>query len=426
VIKNVSGGGRIMKTIAVIGLGERGINYMRWLKLFNRKKAKTVAICDIDPVKVREVGKKFGIPNEMCFTKDNDFFVKKLADAIMICTQDRDHYKHTIAAIKLGYDILVEKPLAPTIAECEDIRDRAHEKGVRVLVCHVLRYSKYYLKVKEILRSGIIGEPVSLEHTENIGYFHFAHSFVRGNWRRDDLTTPAILAKCCHDMDLIYWFMASRCERISSYGSLSYFRKENAPRGATSRCLGGCAAKKNCPYDAERLYIKDPFWRATFIKYMPRVLTGRIHSTKREKYEVLRNGDYGRCVYMCDNNVVDHQVVAMEFEGGKTAVHTMTAFSGKMHRSTHITGTRGEIIANDIAGRIRVNIFGGKSRKYKFVMLPGHLDGDISIVSNFVRLINNEKMEMSDLTFVDLTIESHRMALAAEESRKNRGRPVEL
>ena len=418
-----------MITIAVLGLGNRGTNYMNIVKHFCKKEARIEAICDKSAKRLEEGKDKFAISEDKCFSSDDDFFAAgKLADAIFICTQDRDHYAHALKAIELGYHIMCEKPLSPSIKECEDLVRKAEEKGVKMLVCHVLRYSKYYRKIKEIIDSGIIGEVVSLDHTENIGYFHFAHSYVRGNWRDANTTTPMIMAKTCHDLDLIHWFMGGGCERVSSFGSLKHFNKANAPKGSTERCLNGCQVKAICPYDAERLYITAPLHKATFLRFMGRTITGRAKASKEDKYKALQEGDYGRCVYHSDNNVCDNYIVNMSFEGERTASLTVTAFSKQMYRHTHIMGTLGEIRGRDNNGVLELKVFNGKSRKVKtkFLPLPGHLSGDIGLVRDFVDMMNNKPTRLKDLTFVDVTLNSHKMAMAADYSAQNKGKVVQL
>lgn len=221
-----------MITIAVIGLGNRGSGYMRWTKLLNGRKAKITALCDTDEYRLNTYGDKYEVDKSNRYLNEVDFFkAGKLADAIYICTMDNDHYRHAMAAIECGYHIMLEKPVSINIAECEEIRNKAKEKGVYVVVCHVMRYSPFFKKMNQLVKSGKYGNIISIEHTENIGYFHFAHSYVRGNWRDSEKTTPMLMAKCCHDFDLIHWLMGDGCKSISSYGSLSYFKKENAPEG---------------------------------------------------------------------------------------------------------------------------------------------------------------------------------------------------
>ncbi|HOO26531.1 MAG TPA: Gfo/Idh/MocA family oxidoreductase, partial [Clostridiales bacterium] len=311
---------------------------------------------------------------------------------------------------------------------CYDLQQKARDKGLHLVVCHVLRYSNHYKKIKEILRSGELGEVVRINHTENVAYFHFAHSYVRGNWHREDETSPSLLAKCCHDIDLLQWFMERPCQSVSSRGDIAYFNSSNAPKGAALRCLDGCKAKDTCPYDAERLYIKDPFYRATFIKYMGRTLTHKMRSTKAEKYKAIREGDYGKCVYFCNNDVMDHQEVLMDFGEGRRVLHNMYGLTDKMFRKTHIVCEKGEIISQDNKGKITVNIFGGKRKKVRtrWITAGGHIEGDIRLIATFLKFLNGETVKTEDMTFIDATIPSHEIIAVAEESRKQGGLPLPL
>lgn len=416
-----------MKTISVIGIGNRGTEYMGFVKWFHRKEAKIVALCDISQQALDDYAPKYRIPNQMQFLSTDDFFGRGvLSDGLIISVQDKDHYEITKAAIETGYKaILLEKPVSDNIKECIELRDMARANGALLVVCHVLRYSNYYGKIKEIIRSGAIGDIISINHTENVGYFHFAHSYVRGNWSRVGDSTPAVFAKTCHDLDLISWFMDSECTSVRSVGSLNYFRKENAPQGATPTCLGGCKVKGSCPYDAERLYIKDPFWRATFIKYLKRTLTGKAKNTKADIYQAIKNGDYGRCVFLSDNDACDNQIVTMTFENGENAVMELNAFSRKMHRETHIMGTKGELIGYD--KKLSMCEFGKRVKKVRIgggVQLSGHIEGDIRIVNSFVKLLTGEIKDLKDITTIENTIPSHEIASMAEISRKNEGEVI--
>ena len=412
-----------MKKKSVIGLGNRGSEYMGFIKAFHSKKAELYAICDISRQALTDIGPKFGIPEERRYISTEDFFSKGvISDALIIATQDASHYEIAKKALETGYKyILLEKPVSGVGSEYTHLRDLAEEKKAVLIVCHVLRYSNYYRKIKEIIKSGEIGDIVSINHTENVGYFHFAHSFVRGNWHDEFASTPSILAKCCHDIDLISWFVDSPCVAVSSVGGVRYFNEKNAPEGATKTCMGGCKAKKDCPYDAESLYITDPFYKAKFIKHMKRTLTGKMSNSKADIVEAIKNGDYGKCVFLNDNNVCDHQLVTMQFESGAVAVLNMNGLSDKMFRQSHIVGTKGELIG--YGTRLEKRIFGGKSGKVSTGSLPvsGHAEGDMRTVSGFVKLVCGESNDLTDLTTIEATVESHDIALAAEESRKNGG-----
>ena len=417
-----------MKTVSVIGLGNRGTEYMGFLKGFHSKKVSLHSLCDIRQQALDDIAPRFGIPRERCYLSTKEFFARgAVSDALIISTQDASHYEITRDALLTGYKfILLEKPVSGTREEYLGLRDLAEEKGATLIICHVLRYSNYYSKIKEIIASGQIGDIVSINHTENVGYFHFAHSFVRGNWRDEFTSTPSILAKCCHDLDLIAWFVDSPCTSVSSVGGIRYFRKECAPRGAAESCMGGCVAKKNCPYDAEKLYITDPFWKAKFIKYMQRTLTGKAKNSKADIVNALRHGEYGKCVFLNDNNVCDHQLVTMTFENGAVAVLNMNAFSEKMFRECHIVGTKGELIG--YGTKLHMNIFGKKSVPVitGSVGVGGHVEGDIRLIAGFVKLLCGENDDLTDITTIDATVISHDIALAAEESRKNGGRVITL
>jgi predicted dehydrogenase len=414
-----------MKTISVIGLGNRGTEYMRIAKTFCHRDVKITALCDISRQAIIDFAPIYKIAAENCFLSVDEFFARgKISDAVFICTQDKTHYEIGKRAIELGYDILMEKPVSDNLTECIELRDLAEKKKVKLVVCHVLRYSNYYQAVKNVIRSGGIGELMNINHTENVGYFHFAHSYVRGNWRSREESTPSMLAKCCHDLDLIQWFADSECVSVSSYGSLSAFLKEKAPEGAAERCVD-CKVE-GCPYNAVNLYITDPFWKAKFVKYATRTLTGKKGASKELVAEAIRTGNYGRCVYFCDNNVCDHQVIAMKFANGVTATHTLNAFSNKMMRESHITGTKGELIGYD--KNLKLQTFDGKKKTLRRGgIVPGHMEADFRTIIAFCRLINGRLDEeiMRDVTFINDTIASHQIVMAAEKSRLNGGIPVD-
>ena len=420
--------GNMKKTVSVIGLGNRGTEYMGFLKAFHSSKVQIHALCDIRKQALDDFAPQYSIPRERQFLSTDEFFSQGvISDALIIATQDASHYEITKQAILTGYKlILLEKPVSGIKDEYIELRDLARESNALLIVCHVLRYSNYYSKIKEIISSGQIGDIVTINHTENVGYFHFAHSYVRGNWRDEFTSTPSIMAKCCHDLDLIAWFMDSPCISVSSVGSLKFFRKENAPHGATPTCMGGCKAKKNCPYDAESLYITDPFYKAKFIKYMGRTLTGKAKNSKKDIKNAIKDGDYGRCVFMCDNNVCDNQLVTMTFANGASAVLNMNGFSDKMFRECHIVGTKGELIG--YGTKLRMNIFGGKSKTVHTFSpnIGGHVEGDIRLVAGFVKILCSETTDLTDITTIDATVISHNIALAAEESRKSNGATVLL
>ncbi len=412
-----------MKTIAVLGLGNRGSEYSLFVKYFHRSKAKIVSICDLDDIKLKRYSKKLKIDKDKVFSSAEEFFNRgTLADAIIIATQDSTHYIMAKRAMEVGYKyILLEKPVSGNMNECIELNEMAKKNNVIVVVCHVLRYSNYFGKIKELIDSKVVGKVIAINQVENVGYFHFSHSFVRGAWRNEALSSPSILAKCCHDLDLLYWYADSEPKRVSSLGNLNYFHTENAPEGSTNFCMGGCKVKDSCPYDAEAFYITDPFWKATFIKYLTTTVFGKAKLGKEEKRAILCNGQYGRCVYRCDNDVCDYQTVSVEHENGVFTHLTMTGFSAKCIRETRVLGSLGEIVARD--NGIKIMLYGQKTKVIKrgAFALPGHVEGDIRTVKSFVKLINNELENMKDVTTLEATLRSHKMAELAEVSRKNGG-----
>ncbi len=396
--------------IAVLGLGSRGGMYSDII-VEKHKDCEIVAICDYKEDRRRLAVEKYGVAPENVFANSDELFAKgKIADVLILASMDKDHYKQAVKALELGYDILLEKPMSPSEAECREIIATAEKYGRKIAVCHVLRYAPFYSVLKEIIDSGEIGEVVTVSQTESVGYWHQAHSFVRGNWRNSDETSPMILQKCCHDFDIIRWLVGSGCKSVSSYGSLTHFVEKNAPEGAAARCID-CNVK-DCIYNAVDFYKKNTAW-FDFI--------ANGHTDVEEGLRVL---PAGRCVYKCDNNVVDHQVTNMLFENGATAQLTMTAFSEYMKREIHVHGTKGEIIGDMGRQILDVYIFKNGYRQIDInalgVELKGHGGGDIVLVKEFLDYV---KGTGNIRTSAKISLESHLMAFAAEKSRLAGGKP---
>ena len=333
-----------------------------------------------------------------------------MADAVFVCTMDDMHTAPALKALQLGYHVLLEKPMSNRAEECLAIERAAEESGRALTVCHVLRYTSFYRTLKSLIDEGEVGQVQTVDQIENVGYWHQAHSFVRGNWRNSDLSSPMILQKSCHDLDIISWLIGRPCLYVSSFGSLSHFTKEHRPAGAPDNCMEGCPQSGDCPYYAPKVYLTGKTgWP---VDVLPTDLT----PAGIEK--ALREGPYGRCVYACDNNVVDHQVVNMEYEGGATASFTMTAFTADFTRQIKIMGTRGQIMADMTKGEIRLHRFGEEERRISPEETAadgfGHGGGDFGIVENFLRLVNGRG---DNLTSARASIQSHLMCFAAEKSR---------
>ncbi|MBR3805588.1 MAG: Gfo/Idh/MocA family oxidoreductase [Clostridia bacterium] len=407
-------------TVAILGVGARGGN--AYGKLINKftDKYNIVALCDQREDRLEYYGELFGVGEKNRFTSEEEFFKEKRADLLVIATPDTAHIGHTIKAFEVGYDILVEKPLTDSEEECKRLLAAQEKHGCRALVCHVLRYAPAYTKLYEIVNSGKIGRLIDINWTEPVGYWHQAHSYVRGNWRNTDNSAPMILAKCCHDLDLIQWYAKSKCKSISSIGSLDFFKKENAPDGATERCQN-CPHKDSCPYSAYRIYIGR--WHqfdCPTHEWPYNVVTAEPVSEEKIR-AAIEAGPYGRCVFHCDNNVVDHQTVQMLFENGITATLHMNAFTNHGGRRVAMHGTYGELYMDEKT--ITLDVFGEPTEIIKIDALLeadyGHGGGDLKLVEALYEMMEgNAGLETS----LEASVESHLMGIKAEESRLSEGK----
>ena len=364
------------------------------------------------------LGERHAIPAEHRFADWRELLDRpRLADGVIIATQDAQHVEPAVALAARGYHLLLEKPMAPNAADCRRIVAAAQRAGILFAVCHVLRYTRYTQALKQILDTRRIGAVVSIQHLEPVGFWHQAHSFVRGNWRRADLTSPMLLAKSCHDLDWLRYLMNRPCTHVASFGSLTHFRPEARPPGAADRCLG-CAVEPTCPYSAVRIYLGRVAEGHT--GWPVSVLTP--DTTPAGVREALRTGPYGRCVYACDNDVVDHQVVNMQFVGGGTAAFTMTGFTRARNRETRIFGTHGEIHGDGQHITIFDFLTGQTERIDTGVAadgtpLSGHGGGDFGLMQHFVAALAAHDPRLI-LSGPEETLETHLMVFAAEAARR--------
>lgn len=400
--------------LALIGAGQRGMIYATYA--YEKAGAEIVAVVDINSEKRTIAKEKFNIPNDRVFDNTKNFFaLGKIADAVIIATMDRDHYSQAMTAMDIGYDILLEKPISPDVRECLEIREKAKEKNVTVVVCHVLRYTRFFSAIKEVIDSGELGKVVTIQHAENVGNFHMAHSFVRGNWRNSDISSPIIMQKSCHDMDILLWLVGSNARKISSFGNLSFFKKENAPEGSTERCLE-CPCADTCRFDGKKAYLPiKGEWPAT-------VLTE--DQTDEGILKALKEGPYGRCVFRCDNNVCDNQVTDIEFVNGVTATFHLSGFSNQMHRTIKVMCENGDIVGDDAEDFITVNkyssnyLYEGEKRKISVNNEEGfHGGGDYRLTMDFISALEHKGEVVNIRSGIEQSVESHLMAYAAEQSR---------
>lgn len=401
-----------MITGILIGAGQRGMEVYASYALEHPHEFQILAVAEPNPERRRKMQELHHLPDAMAFEDWTDLLRKNVpADCALVCTMDQQHTQPVLAALRKGYHVLCEKPMSPDPRSCLAMADAAAESGKTLTICHVLRYSPLYTKVKELLDSGIIGSLASIQHIECVGYEHQAHSFVRGNWRNTRLSSPMILQKSCHDMDLLSWLIGRKCTKVSSFGSLMHFRPENAPAGSTERCMDGCAVRHSCPYDCVKIYRQNSQFHQTIRKVVA------LEGTDAAVTQALKTGPYGRCVYHCDNDVVDHQVVNLEYEGGITASFTMCAFTYGGSRIMNLMGTHGQILCDMEKNRIEVLDFSTGSQEVISVKVgeSGHSGSDEAFMRGFLRTVQTNGA--FTLSSAEQSVESHLIAMAAEESR---------
>lgn len=445
--------------LLLFGAGNRGADAYGSYALRHPADVCFVAVAEPNPARRMKFAQAHQIPAERQFDSwQSALAAGRLADAVVNATQDEMHHDSAIAALNAGYDMLLEKPIAPTLTETMEIIQAAERNQRKLLICHVLRFTGFFQKVHEILQSGRLGQIIHIAHTENVSYFHMAHSYVRGNWRSTTIAAPMILAKCCHDLDLVYWWLGEKVKTLSSSGNLRHFRPENAPQGAPARCTDGCPVENTCPFNASHIYLenipikiavseadnpilrtlgkmslKSPGLTRALGKVVPQIrllseysgwprntITGRPEDNAAV-LEALQTGPYGRCVYHCDNDVVDHQVVEMTFASGITATLTMHGHSHEEGRTLRVDGSRATLLGKFTYSQAWLEIhehLTGKVTRFQFPsevdQTSGHGGGDDGLMQHFVQVMRGE---VPPLTSARDSLESHWMAFAAEEAR---------
>ncbi len=415
-------------TAITLGAGGRGNVYGNYGLQFP-KELNIIGVAEPIAIRNKRYAEKHTIVDKNRFdTWEHVFDRPKFADAVIISTPDDVHYGPCMKALEMGYDVLLEKPIAPTEKECLDILNLANKTGRIVAVCHVLRYAPYFIKLREMIQSGSIGKLISIQHLEPIEHIHMSHSYVRGNWHNSKETTPIILAKSCHDLDILRWIIDKPCKNIAAFGSLKWFKKENAPDGSTNRCSDGCAVEKTCPYSALKIYNKPDGWSSVFD--FPDDIS------KHEEYllEQLKTTNYGRCVYRMENDQPDHYVTSMEFEDEITANFSMEAFTSYHGRRTRIMGSHGDI-TGDMTAFTHTDFLTGKITKWDISIEEdknsgyqgnGHGGGDWGLVTDFINAVKKQDASLLTST-IDASVESHIMGFMAEKSRETKQTiPIQL
>lgn len=395
-------------TAITLGAGSRGNVYGNFGAAYPDQ-LDIIGVAEPIAVRNQRYAEKHNIAADKRFKTWEDVFkMPKFADAVIITTPDDLHYGPAMAALKAGYDVLLEKPIAPTEKECRDILALAQKTKRIVAVCHVLRYAPYFQQLHELLRTESIGRLVSIQHFEPIEHQHMSHSFVRGNWHNSKQTTPIILAKSCHDLDILRWLVGRPAQKIHAFGNLTWFRKENAPKGSTERCLD-CPVADSCPYAAQKLYLKQTGWRYVFD--LPENKAEHEAAVK----ELLKTTNYGRCVYRMDNDQPDHYIANIQFADDITASFSMEAFTSYHGRRTRIMGSHGDIVG-DMSTFVHTNFLTGEKKEWT-AETDGHGGGDWRLAASWVEAVSKQDASLLSST-IDASVESHLMAFSAEKSRK--------
>ena len=400
----------------IVGAGGRGNAYGKFA-LEHPHELNVVGVAEPDPIRRERLVRLHDIAPDMVFEDWQALLAsaEMRASTILNCTMDRFHFESTMRMLELGYDVLLEKPMTPVLSENVRLVKKAEASGRLLQICHVLRYTSFWQTLRKVVQSGKLGRIVSVTHRENLIYYHMAHSFVRGNWRQEASSGPMILSKCCHDFDILLWILQRQVVYLNSFGSLTHFRPENAPEGATQRCTDGCAAADSCKYEATKLYARDgDGWPHNYVSYVP---------SREVRLEQLKKDWYGRCVYLCDNDVVDHQTVNMELEDGTTVTLVMNGQGDEECRSMRYDGTKATLYGkfSSKGNEIRIHHHLNGEIEDVQVIAPessGHGGGDNGIVRSFLNTLRGNPDD--SVTTARESLESHLLAFAAEESRLNR------
>lgn len=428
-------------TAIIVGAGHRSFVYSELAKT-NPEMLKIVGVADPNPIRRKKAMDYFGFKEDMCFENAEELAKKgKLADTVINGTMDEQHLETAVPLLDAGYDMLLEKPFAPNEEEMRQIVNCAKKNNSKVMICHVLRYTPFYYAIKERIVNGEIGDIINIQTTEHVSYHHLSTSYIRGKWANSDKChTSMLLAKCCHDLDIIMWMMSeTKPKQISSFGGKFQFKPENASKEAGTICMKDCPLVDTCVYSTKRLYIDHPD-RWAF--YVWDALEGKKNVTIEDKIALMKSDSpYARCIYKCDNNVVDHQSVLINFESGATGTHNMVGGSAEPRREIHIIGTKGEIFGNFEESKFTVlkidpspdahneecdveevdlRVTGDMVGAY-----GGHGGGDERLAADFVKFIRGEKPSLACTSIFD-SVSGHLSVYLADKSRENGGMPMDV
>ena len=405
-------------TAVLIGLGHRSVGYASYADT-RPDELQIVAVAEPDSIRRERYAKRFGIEEKNCFENADALAAAgKLADVAINGTMDEIHVETTVPLLDAGYDVLLEKPIAPSKEQLAILEDAVQRTGQKVVICHVLRYAPFYVAIKERVANREIGDIMHIHTTENVSYHHMAVAFIRGKWNREEIN-PMLLAKCCHDLDLICWMKSGiQPKKVASFGGRHFFTSENAPEQASTHCID-CEIERGCDYSALRHHVDNGWWPFYALAGDENYESGVENSDEEKRIHVAQS-EYGRCVWHCDNNVVDRQSVIVEFEDGCVATHDMVTNSAKGARRIQITGTKGEIYGDMIEGSIVVSKPGATKGEETIVEginidLSGdlHGGGDLRLVADFLSVVRGDGGSISTTSLSD-SINSHLIAYAAD------------
>jgi predicted dehydrogenase len=419
-------------TAVIVGAGHRALTYASYAEK-HPDELKIVGVADPIERRQKQTALRFGFGPDRCFNTAEELAAKgKIADAVINGTMDPQHVPTSIPLLKAGYDILLEKPFATNEIEMWELAHVAKQYNRKVMICHVLRYTPFYAAIRQRVAAGEIGMLMNVQTIEHVSYHHMGVGFVRGKWNRKDLCYSSMLmSKCCHDLDVIAWMKSGiNPVRVSSLGSNMYFHEKHAPKGAGTRCLVDCPIEPDCLYSAQKHYIDHPN-RWSF--YVWDTLEHIDTPTIEQKIESLKTTNpYGRCVWKCDNDVVDHQSVIVEFEDGSTASHNMVGGTSRPSRSIHLLGTHGEIqgVFEDSKFVIRhIDPRPGHEYSEEIIDLNaggdmhgafgGHGGGDLRLAADFVRMVQGKDTSIS-CTRIEDSINGHLIGFTADRAMEEK------
>lgn len=423
-------------TCAILGYGDRSERYSAYA-LSHPEELQVIAVIDIATHKLEKAKEIFGLTNEMLFSSIDEFLTKGIkCDFVINGTMDSLHYETSVKLLNGGYNLLLEKPITANIKELKEIQRLANEKNLKVIVCHVLRYTKFYSGIKELISNGEIGKIISIEMNEHVWHGHFINAYVRGKWRREeDCGSGFLLAKCCHDTDLMCWLNSdTNPEYVSSFGSKSQYTPENAPKGSTEYCYD-CPKKDECLFNAMDFELKKDFCPQYTWAGLNKPLSD---ITEDEKVEFLKKDAYGKCVYKTDMDIVDRQCVTVEFKNGSIATLNMIGGATVAGRHIHIVGDRGEIVGYIEENKFvltkyfscekeedlkKNSIVYDLNKEYELKdggqSVAGHYGGDYFIMKDFLAMLRGEYVSKSTTNIND-SVKGHVICYAAEKARKEK------